>query len=233
MRKTYIAIFAASLAPLCASAQSVSALLTATPDSDVQIVVGGNLASGTFSPGFFGDVSTSLTFSGGVLTDLDVTGGSFTIPDQIYDTVGAVTQVTGSGLTFDANPSFLSATSSAVADRYNLSGILNLTMSGGSLNFGGLFTYDFAAPGNAREIQATLDSAESFIDIVGDTNVGLAVLKFPSQQVFSETVGPLSATLNVASLDTIQLTAVPEPAASALLFSGLVATFVALRRKRA
>jgi hypothetical protein len=206
MKKTYIAIFAASLVSFCASAQSISALLTATPDSDIQILVGGNLASGEFSPGFFGDVGADLTFSGGILTDLDVTGGAFTIPNQVYNTVGLVSQVTGSGLTFDADPSFLSATSSAIPDRYNLSGILNLTMSGGSLNFGGLFTYDFAAPGNAQVIQATLDAGESFIG--------------------------LTATLDVASLDTIQLTAVPEPSASALLFGGLVATFVALRRKR-
>lgn len=83
MKSTYIAVFTVFLVPLCVSAQSISALLTATPDSDVQIQVGGNLAAGDFSPGFFGDVSTDLTFSAGVLTDLDVVGGSFTIPDQV------------------------------------------------------------------------------------------------------------------------------------------------------
>lgn len=49
-------------------------------------------------------------------------------------------------------------------------------MSAGVLDFGG-FDYDFGAPASAQSIQATLDSAESFIDIVGDTNVGLAVFK--------------------------------------------------------
>lgn len=218
------------------------------------------VTSGDLSPEFatltggslIGDFDAMTnTFGIGVGGTLD---NRFTVAGDIYATTGGtVSQVETSNLEFLAStPAPLNLTPhSTIADRFVLSGSFQLVMNSGTATAsidpssplffltGPTVVEDFST--DPVTINPILNSSEdgnvgSFIDFVpGTTDVTLAVLRFDEQVVFSQD-NPLSpgnplVTLSVASINSIELTSVPEPSYATLIF-GSVALALLTRRRR-
>ncbi|GEM_PF-5244331 len=226
------------------TAQAVTVNLMSTIDSDVLLDVGGSaigsVTSGDLTPAFTGGLVGDLDLAGVGGSTFTISGNPlenvFSIAGDVFGTTGGVTTsvVTSNIDFFASSPSVLTLTPhGSIADRFILSGVIELTANSGSItaNSGlGSIVKDFGT--TPTTVSPTLN-ADSFMDIEpGTTNVTLAVIRFDPQNIYTETIGPFSATLDISSVASIELSAVPEPAHAAFALGAAVLGMIALQRRR-
>lgn len=207
--------------------------LVTTAASDVDLYVSGLIGSGTYQPSFSGSADVDLTFSGPTLTAFDIIVGSYIIAADSYTltTPGILTSIATSDITFTLSAASLIVGAGSGPDNYTLSGNITLTADSGTVSgFAGPTAYgvlhDFTT--DPSPLNVTLVNSEVTID-TGTTNVGLTLLRFNTVNAFNS--API-ASLDISSLNTIEMTAVPEPRAYALLLGLSSIGFVAARRRR-
>lgn len=209
---------------------AASVTLETTNNSDVQLNVSGALGSGTFNPAFSSTpagIQAILTFDGSSnLTSFSLDSGNFVIPATTYDLTGSVlgpVSLNSSELGFEVVSSNITV-GTQNTNSYELGGTLQLNMNSGIISYAPLaFSKDFSLENSL--LTATLD-ATSVITLNGET-VASTYIRFQPVTALNED----GVLVTLASINSIELTAVPEPSAFGLL-TGITVTGLALARRR-